>query len=137
MKMLLQLVWLPIVLLCIQKQLFPATAHFFFYVLSSLYFLLSALQIKAGYPRMYTGRFLHSRPTMAWWLVYMGYQLVPFLFEVGAMIDWTFTPTTLEFYDWLTYEMILNNLYIQEVDVVMRKESGRQRLRLCLIRCYS
>ena len=60
---------------------------------------------------MDTGRFLLKRYDMWGWLLNVCYVQCPFLFEIGAMLDWTFTYTTLVFVDWFKFESIIYNLY--------------------------
>lgn len=62
--------------------------------------------------------------------MYMVYRNLPFLYETKSIIDWTFTPTSLSLKQWLKFEDIYGNLYINKVIMVERKdehEFGEQR----------
>jgi len=41
----------------------------------------------------------------------MGYRMIPFVFELRSVIDWTVTKTTLTFGQWLKLEDIYSTNY--------------------------
>ena len=83
----------------------------FFFVLKCVYWFLSALQIRDGYPLLSGDRFLmrHYSTVHNW--VHLGYRAIPFLFELRTILDWTFIPTTLDFFDYLRVEDIYADVY--------------------------
>lgn len=82
-----------------------------FFVLKCVYWFLSALQIRDGYPVVSGDRFLMRRySTLDNW-VHQGYRAIPFLFELRTVLDWTFIPTTLDFFDYLRVEDIYADVY--------------------------
>ena len=71
----------------------------FFYIISALILLVSALQIKYGIDQKSKG--FMDRYTWYNGFVYMGFRAVPFLFEFKVFSDWTFTKTSLRLFDWI------------------------------------
>lgn len=47
--------------------------------------------------------------------------MVPFLYEIKAMLDWSVTSTTLTIVDWMKLEDIKASLYNRQCDLVMRE----------------
>lgn len=43
---------------------------------------------------------------------------VPFLLELRALLDWTCSPTTLTWYNWLKLEDVRSSLYVQQCKLV-------------------
>jgi hypothetical protein len=82
-----------------------------------VYLYLSALQINEGYPTIDHGRFLHSSPDVWTWLLCYTYQLIPFALELGALVDWSCTRTTLVWYDWIKLEWLMMYIYYRWVDI--------------------
>lgn len=81
-----------------------------FFALKSLSFLFSALQVKANVPTNTLGHWLMKRNVFHFCL-YTVYRSIPFLPELRMMLDWTFTKTTLEFFDWFRVEEIRNSMF--------------------------
>lgn len=73
----------------------------FFYVLSSLYFYISAIQIKYGLPEVLTSYFMMGKFHWLPKYLFLGFYYIPFLFELRTIIDWTFTKTSLDVYQWV------------------------------------
>jgi len=83
----------------------------FFFVLKCVYWFVSALQIRDGYLVVSGERFLMRRyNTYSNW-IHQIYRCVPFLYELRTILDWTFIPTTLDFFDYLRVEDIYSDVY--------------------------
>ena len=96
------------------------------------YLILSALQIRSGYPAQTNGQFLcrntsGTLPTYIFLYSFMLYRAIPFLFELRTLLDWTVTRTTLRFIEWLTIEDIWAILYTKHCDNVVMINEGRSR----------
>jgi len=83
----------------------------FFFVLKCLYWFVSALQIRDGYPLVSGDRFLMRHYNMYSNWAHMAYRIIPFLYELRTILDWTFIPTTLDFFDYLRVEDIYADVY--------------------------
>ncbi|CRL00087.1 CLUMA_CG013369, isoform A [Clunio marinus] len=77
-----------------------------FYIIKCIYLLLSAYQIRCGYPARTSGNFLMSSYGSIRLISFKIYMLIPFLFELRTVIDWMFTATSLTFSEWLRVESI-------------------------------
>ena len=73
----------------------------FFYVLWCVYFCLSAYQIKVGLPEIRKGSFLIDTYNVWGSSIYRVYLAIPFIFELRSIIDWTFTKTALDVFQWI------------------------------------
>jgi hypothetical protein len=51
---------------------------------------------------------------------------MPFLSEMKHLLDWTATPTVLNFYQFVKSEEVVSTLYEREVDIVADKALGRK-----------
>jgi len=99
----------------------------FFYLLKLLSFLLSALQIKDGYPPDVSKRALtnHSQPGNIHALVFQIYRAIPFAYEIRTFLDWAITPSTLSIYEWLKFEDIYAELFLVKCRLVVEKAEAR------------
>lgn len=52
-------------------------------------------------------------------------MFIPFLFELVTLIDWTFTPTSLKFFEWLRVDTIYNQVF----DIKCIRESAKNKPR--------
>ncbi|CAD8103233.1 unnamed protein product [Paramecium sonneborni] len=84
----------------------------FAYILVCIYFIISSVQIRYGYPiQKYTQIFTNShKPANS--MAFKIYRMIPFLYELRVIIDWTFTTTALDLIQWFRLEDIFANLYI-------------------------
>ena len=83
---------------------------FIYYFSQALYFFVSAKQIRTGYKeRDAHGEFLlrfhmdsnyNLRPGKVIYFTFQIYRLIPFMFEIRAVLDWWCIPTSLDFYEW-------------------------------------
>lgn len=83
-----------------------------FYLMKCVYWWISALQIADGYPPNIQKRWLTSSYSQPMYYVYQVYMIIPFLFELRSLLDWTVHETTLRFLDWMKLEDIYSSLYM-------------------------
>jgi hypothetical protein len=96
----------------------------FFYLTYLLYFVISAIQIRSGFPSFRKGSMalMHSY-TKTSRLLYTIYRGLPFLFEIKTVMDWTFTPTGLDLFQWFKFEDIYSVLFIGKCTHVIRAQN--------------
>ncbi|CAG9313414.1 unnamed protein product [Blepharisma stoltei] len=86
-----------------------------FYIIYAVYFMIVSLQIRHGLPTFRKVSFPLMRSTNIWsYRMFKTYLALPFLFELRTLMDWTFTKTTLDIYQWFKFEDIYNQLYITQ-----------------------
>jgi len=86
-----------------------------FYVLNAVYFTLSALQLKYGIPE-FTGRMAIMKNYTTFNNVCLKvYKATPFFSEVKTFMDWTFTTTSLDLFQWLKLEELHQVLFETKV----------------------
>ena len=85
-----------------------------FYVLYIFYFLFSGLQIKYGFTDIKKISFRIRASNLFAYISYTIYINIPFLFELKNFIDWTFTNTALDLWQWLKLEEIISLLYLNK-----------------------
>eukprot|EP00002_Diphylleia_rotans_P027716 TRINITY_DN5567_c0_g1_i2.p1 TRINITY_DN5567_c0_g1~~TRINITY_DN5567_c0_g1_i2.p1 ORF type:complete len:2292 (-),score=444.02 TRINITY_DN5567_c0_g1_i2:1261-8136(-) len=95
------------------------------YIIKSLYFYVSALQISYGYPRFTGGQLLTRNYSIVGSSIFLVYRAIPFVYELRALLDWICTDTPLPFYDWLKLEDIYCGLYLVKCDIEYIKEENR------------
>ncbi|XP_030745433.1 piezo-type mechanosensitive ion channel component-like [Sitophilus oryzae] len=104
-----------------------------FYVIKCIYFLLSAYQIRNGYPMLISMHFLWHRYGTFNRFAFKFYNLCPYLFELRTLLDWTITDTCLGVSEYFKMEDITANMFDQmcerEFENLTSKESGRKKKR--------
>ena len=87
-----------------------------FYLLYLLYFLLTAAQLRMGMPSYRAGSMPLTRiDNDAARYTFQAYMGLPFFFEMRTMVDWSFTKTSLDMFQWFKFEDIYSQLYISKV----------------------
>ena len=87
-----------------------------FYILYLIYFLLTAAQIRIGMPSYRAGSMPLTRiDNDAARYTFQAYMGLPFFFELRTMVDWSFTKTSLDLFQWFKFEEIYSQLYISKV----------------------
>ncbi|CAD5227623.1 unnamed protein product [Bursaphelenchus xylophilus] len=106
-------IWVMILLPIItRKKVVENKPAQFFYMVKCLQILVSAWQLRNGYPRLCTGNLLtHSYGMINYGLFYV-FMMLPFVFELRTMIDWTWTDTTMPIFDFIKMEMFYAKIYI-------------------------
>ncbi|XP_055298732.1 piezo-type mechanosensitive ion channel component-like isoform X4 [Sitodiplosis mosellana] len=77
-----------------------------FYYVKCVYFLLSAYQIRCGYPKRVSGNFANNGFSLM-----HCYQMIPFLSEARTLLDWICIKTSLTLYEWFKMEDIYSDLF--------------------------
>ncbi|KAK1122195.1 hypothetical protein K0M31_009421 [Melipona bicolor] len=83
----------------------------FWYMVKCFYLLLAAYQLRQGYPTRILGNFLCKKYSIVNYVLFKGFMLVPFLFELRAVMDWIWTDTSMTIMDWFKMEDIFANIY--------------------------
>ncbi|VDM61455.1 unnamed protein product [Angiostrongylus costaricensis] len=81
------------------------------YVVKCLYLLVSAWQIRNGYPQLCIGNLLTHAYGLANMVFFKVFMLVPFLFELRTAIDWTWTDTSMPLFDFFNMENFYAVIY--------------------------
>jgi hypothetical protein len=101
------------------KEYWPPKA---WYIFKCIYFLLSAHQIRSGYPRRVLGNFLTKGFGYANWGAFKVYRAIPLVYDLRLYMDWIWTETTLEFRNWSIMEDIFANLFIRKCELTIEEE---------------
>ena len=91
------------------------------------YLLLSAYQIRSGYPTRILGNFLCKGYNYINMILYKGFMLIPFLFELRTIMDWMWTDTSMTIFDWLKMEDIYSHIYQLKCSRYVEKEYPQER----------
>lgn len=82
-----------------------------YYMVKCFYLLLSAYQIRCGYPTRILGNFLCKGYNYVNMFLFKGFMLVPFLFELRTVMDWMWTDTSMTIFDWIKMEDIFAHIF--------------------------
>lgn len=91
------------------------TALIIFYMLYVWQFFLAAMQIRYGYPEIRKSNFLMSGNYEGlikggdWLFIY---TMIPFVMEIKVLLDWTFSKTSLDIYQWFKFVNLHYEVYI-------------------------
>ncbi|XP_059490786.1 piezo-type mechanosensitive ion channel component-like isoform X3 [Neocloeon triangulifer] len=81
------------------------------YLVKCLYLLLSAYQIRCGYPTRILGNFLCKKYNYLNMFLFKGFMAVPFLFELRTLMDWMWTKTSMTLGEWIKMEDIFAHIF--------------------------
>ncbi|XP_066587552.1 piezo-type mechanosensitive ion channel component [Prorops nasuta] len=81
------------------------------YMVKCFYLLLAAYQLRQGYPTRILGNFLCKNYSIVNYVLFKGFMLIPFLFELRAVMDWIWTDTSMTIMDWFKMEDIFASIY--------------------------
>lgn len=81
------------------------------YIVKCLYLLVSAWQIRNGYPQLCIGNLLTHAYGLANMVFFKIFMAVPFLFELRTAIDWTWTDTSMPLFDFFNMENFYATIY--------------------------
>lgn len=62
--------------------------------------------MRIGLPEIRKGSFLMDSFNPVSGVIYRGYLAIPFIFELRTLIDWTFTTTSLDAFQWIKLAQI-------------------------------
>uniref|UniRef100_T1KNY9 Uncharacterized protein n=1 Tax=Tetranychus urticae TaxID=32264 RepID=T1KNY9_TETUR len=91
------------------------------YIFKSIYLLLSAWQIKSGYPTRILGNCFTKKYTFVNSTLFMLYMLVPFLYDMRLMMDWMWTDTSLGLNEWAIMEDINKQLFERKCELTFEE----------------
>jgi len=91
------------------------TALIIFYLLYVWQFYLAAMQIRYGYPEIRKSNFLmygnYEGDIKGGDLLFL-YTMLPFVLEIKVLLDWTFSKTALDIYQWFKFVNLHYEVYI-------------------------
>ncbi|XP_063376522.1 piezo-type mechanosensitive ion channel component isoform X2 [Cydia fagiglandana] len=106
-------VWMFFVLPFITERTFNALLPPpMWYMVKCVYLLLSAHQIRCGYPRRIIGNFLCKSYGFLNMVFFKCFMAVPFVFELRTLMDWIWTDTSMTLMDWLKMEDIFASVFL-------------------------
>ena len=82
-----------------------------FYLIYIIYFISSGLQVKYGFYDMKRKSMLKSGKSSINGVIYNSFKAIPFLYEIKLAIDWTFTKTCLDLFQWNKFESVYDIVY--------------------------
>ena len=82
-----------------------------FYLINLIYMLLSALQIKYGFYDIKRKSLFKKKQDELFSNAASLFQMIPFLYEIKNAIDWTFTHTCLDLFQWNKFEAIYDTIF--------------------------
>lgn len=82
-----------------------------FYILYIVYLIGSGLQVKYGFYDLRRKSLLKSGNSSISGGIYAAYKAIPFLYEIKLAIDWTFTSTCLDLFQWNKFEGVYDTIY--------------------------
>ncbi|XP_065913262.1 piezo-type mechanosensitive ion channel component 1-like isoform X2 [Dysidea avara] len=82
------------------------------YFFKCQYFILSAQQCVGGFPKRVLGYFISEQYNIVASFLFRIYRAIPLLPELKEVMDWMFTPTSLELSHWLKVQEVWSLLYI-------------------------
>ncbi|CAB3230721.1 unnamed protein product [Arctia plantaginis] len=106
-------IWMFFVLPFITERTFNALLPPpMWYMVKCIYLLLSAYQIRCGYPRRIIGNFLCKSYYFLNMMFFRAFMAIPFLFELRTLMDWIWTDTSMTLMDWLKMEDIFASVFL-------------------------
>ncbi|XP_072936933.1 piezo-type mechanosensitive ion channel component isoform X3 [Epargyreus clarus] len=97
------------------------------YMMKCIYLLLSAYQIRCGYPRRIIGNFLCKSYHFLNMVFFRGFMAVPFVFELRTLMDWIWTDTSMTLMDWLKMEDIFASVFLLKCSRYVEDEFPQPR----------
>ena len=90
-------IWLFFVIPLYTRRNFTAnSAPMFWYIFKTIYLLLSANQIKSGYPTRILGNCFTKKYTLLNLYLFKTYMAIPFLYDLRLIMDWIWTESSLD-----------------------------------------
>ena len=84
----------------------------YFYCIYIIYLFYSGLQIKYGFYDLRRTSILKSGNSTLNRIVFICYKAIPFIYEIKSAIDWTFTSTCLDYFQWNKFESVYDRMYL-------------------------
>lgn len=100
--------WLFFVIPLYTKRNFAAnSAPMFWYVFKTIYLILSANQIKSGYPTRILGNCFTKKYHLLNLYLFKVYMAIPFLYDLRLIMDWIWTESSLDLNEWVSCYSVL------------------------------
>ncbi|UXI19495.1 hypothetical protein NH340_JMT05437 [Sarcoptes scabiei] len=97
------------------------------YIFKCIYFLLSAFQIRSGYPTRILGNTFCKKYNFINLCLFKTYMLIPFVYDLRMYMDWIWTDTSLVLDEWSLMEDIFVNLYQRKCELKLDEEFPEPR----------
>ncbi|XP_030385687.1 piezo-type mechanosensitive ion channel component isoform X1 [Scaptodrosophila lebanonensis] len=104
--------WMFFLVPYLTARSFGAAAHVIFYMIKCLHMLLSAYQIRCGYPKRILGNVFTKSYSLFNLVAFKIFMEIPFLYILRTMLDWVCTDTTLTLMEWIKMEDIFQSVFI-------------------------
>ncbi|XP_043071722.1 piezo-type mechanosensitive ion channel component [Drosophila grimshawi] len=104
-------IWMFFLVPYVTSISFGATAPITFYLIKCLHMLLSAYQMRCGYPRRILGNVFTKSFSMVNYVAFKVYMEIPFLYILRTMLDWLCIDTTLTVMEWIKMEDIYQSVF--------------------------
>lgn len=82
-----------------------------FYLIHVIYYFYSSKQIKSGMLDFKKTSNLMNKTSTFYYVIFKIYKAIPFLYEIKLSIDWTFTSTSLDLFQWIKLESAHDMLF--------------------------
>ncbi|KQS44473.1 uncharacterized protein Dere_GG26770 [Drosophila erecta] len=105
-------IWMFFLVPYITAHSFGETAPVLFYLIKCLHMLLSAYQIRCGYPKRILGNVFTKGYSLVNYIAFKIYLEIPFLYILRTMLDWVCIDTTLTVMEWIKMEDIFQSVFI-------------------------
>jgi len=103
---------------------FSENSHLkFFFIIKSIYFILSGVQVKYGFPTVEkTGfQYITRKPSIVRGVFFRAYRALPFVFELRSLLDWMSYDSALDLWEALKLEDIYASMFLVQCDILYRK----------------
>ncbi|KAK5645923.1 hypothetical protein RI129_004387 [Pyrocoelia pectoralis] len=98
-----------------------------FYMVKCFYLLLSAYQIRSGYPSRVSGNFICRSYSYFNLSLYKVFFAIPFLFELRMIMDWMWTDTSMSIFDWINMEHMFAHIFIVKCNRLYERQYPQPR----------
>ncbi|XP_070141022.1 piezo-type mechanosensitive ion channel component-like [Drosophila kikkawai] len=104
-------IWMFLLVPFMTAHSFGETAPVLFYVIKCLHMLISAYQIRCGYPKRILGNVFTKGYSLVNYIAFKVYMEIPFLYIFRTMLDWVCIDTTLTVMEWIKMEDIFQSVF--------------------------
>ena len=81
-----------------------------YYMIFLIYYIFSGLQIKYGFYDLKRKSIFKNIDSIQG-LIFEIYKLIPFYYQIKNVVDWTFTPTSFDLFDWFKFENLYDEIF--------------------------